>query len=129
MESRSGSCFKTTLKEITMQATMTTVAFARFNIQLAAHQQDQIEIAKLQELLHGAAIWGCADDVEVFYSEENNVVGVSIPVEEDIASVLEAGSVLGICQRIWEESDAYKGSTWLSLVTPTGEVIYSPLSY
>ena len=112
-----------------MQDTTTIVAYARLNIQLAAHQQDAHEIAKLQELLHGAAIWGCADDVEVFYSEENNVVGVSIPVEEDIAAVLEAGSVLGICQRIWEESDAYKGSSWLSMVTPTGEVMYSPLGY
>jgi hypothetical protein len=39
-----------------MQETMTTVAYARFNVQLAYCPNLGQEIAKLQELLHGAAI-------------------------------------------------------------------------
>ena len=107
----------------------TTVAYARFNIQLNKKDISAQAISELQELLHGAAIWGGADDVEVFYLEKSNIVGVSIPVEEDAASILEAGSVLGMCQRTWEESNAVKGSTWLSLTTTQGEIIYSPLGY
>lgn len=106
-----------------------TFAYARLNIQLDPESVTPHEIADLQELLHDSALWAEAEDVEVFYSEKNNIVGISIPVEEDPASILEAGAVLGMCQRAWEDSETVKGSTWLSLITPKGEIIYSPLGY
>jgi hypothetical protein len=71
-----------------MQEIITTVAYARFNIQLKTSNNVEQEVATLQELLYDAAIWGGADDVEVFFSKKNYVVGVSIPVEEDIATNL-----------------------------------------
>lgn len=110
-------------------STTINVAYARFNIKLAAKDTTAQAIAELQELLYGSAIWGGAEDVEVFLSESNSVIGVSIPLEEDLASILEAGSVLGICQRTWEESSVAKGSSWLSIVTANGEVLYSPLGF
>jgi hypothetical protein len=106
---------------------MTTVGYARFNIKLDEGTSAD-EILQLQEQLHDAAVWADAEDHEVFYSEENQIIGVGIPVEEDISSVLEAGAVLGFVKRMWEESEKESSaSTWLSLVGLDGQVIYSPL--
>lgn len=104
-------------------------AYARLNIELKNSDVNPKAIEELQELLYDAAIWGGADDAEVFYIESKNLVGVSIPVDEHPASVLEAGSVLGMCQRTWEESDSLKGTNWLSLATLKGEIMYSPLGF
>lgn len=49
-----------------------------------------------------------------------------IPVGEDITEVLEAGSALGFCNRLFEESGLSNGSVWHSLVSVSGEEIYSP---
>jgi hypothetical protein len=112
-----------------MQATMTPEAFARFNIQITATEEKTADIAKLQQVLHDAAVEACADEFEIFFSELHGIIGVSVPVDLDLASVLEAGNILGYCQRAWEQSDAISGSTWLSLVKQNGEVIDSPLGY
>jgi hypothetical protein len=112
-----------------MQVTTNTVAYARFNIEITATEDKAQAITKLQQVLHDAATEACADEFEIFYSELHDVIGVSVPVDPDLASVLEAGNVLGYCQRAWEESDAIKGSTWLSLVDGNGEVMDSPLGY
>jgi hypothetical protein len=46
---------------------------------------------------------------------------------KDIAEVLEAGAALGICNRIFEESGLSNGRVWHSLVSVSGEEIYSPI--
>lgn len=104
-------------------------AYARLNIELKNSDVNPKAIEELQELLYDAAIWGGADDAEVFYIESKNIVGVSVPVEDDPGTLLEAGSVLGMCQRTWEESSVAKGANWLSLATSKGEIIYSPMGY
>jgi len=65
--------------------------------------------------------------LEVFFFEKDNIAGVSIPVDEDIAEVLEAGSALRICNRMFEESGLSSASLWHSLVSVSGAEIYSPL--
>jgi hypothetical protein len=41
----------------------TTDAYARFNIKLSVEDGTAQDIAELQELLYGAAIWGGAEDI------------------------------------------------------------------
>jgi len=65
--------------------------------------------------------------LEVFFFEKDNIAGVSIPVGEDIAEVLEAGSAMRICNRMFEESGLSSASVWHSLVSVSGAEIYSPL--
>lgn len=76
------------------------------------------------EVLHDAAIWSNTEDFEVFFSEKYSIVGVSIHVGEDIAEVLEAGSALGICNRMFEDSGLSNGTVWHSLVSVFGVEIY-----
>lgn len=45
-------------------------------------------------------------------------------VGEDIAEVLEAGSALGICNRMFEDSGLSNGTVWHSLVSVFGVEIY-----
>ena len=109
---------------------MTTVnsiaAYAKLNIQLST-TLTAAEILKIESVLHDSAIWSNADDFEVFFSEKDNIVGVSIPVGKDIAEVLEAGSALGFCNRMFEESGLSNGTVWRSLVSVSGVEIYSPI--
>ena len=109
-----------------MTTVNSTFAYAKLNIQLTSSLTAE-EILKIESVLHGAATWSNAEDFEVFFSEKDNIVGVSIPVGEDIAEVLEAGSALGFCNRIFEESRLSNGSVWHSLVSVSGEEIYSPI--
>ena len=109
-----------------MTTVNSTAAYAKLNIQLNSSLTAE-EILKIESVLHDAAIWSNADDFEVFFSEKDNIVGVSIPVGEDIAEVLEAGSALGFCNRMFEESGLSNGSVWHSLVSVSGEEIYSPI--
>ncbi len=109
-----------------MTTVNSTAAYAKLNIQLSTTLTAE-EILKIESVLHDAAIWSNADDFEVFFSEKDNIVGVSIPVGEDIAEVLEAGSALGFCNRIFEESGLSNGSAWHSLVSVSGKEIYSPI--
>ena len=109
-----------------MTTVNSTAAYAKLNIQLSTTLTAE-EILKIESVLHDAAIWSNADDFEVFFSEKDNIVGVSIPVGEDIAEVLEAGSALGFCNRMFEESGLSSASVWHSLVSVSGAEIYSPL--
>jgi hypothetical protein len=109
-----------------MTTVNSTAAYAKLNIQLSTTLTAE-EILKIESVLHDAAIWSNADDFEVFFSEKDNIVGVSIPVGEDIAEVLEAGSALGICNRMFEESGLSSGTVWHSLVSVSGAEIYSPI--
>ncbi len=96
--------------------------FARFNIHITKPTTAE-DISKLQAALYDAALWAAADDPEVFFLEDKNVLGVSVEVEEDRLSMLEAGSILGQCQLTYERSDLAIGPTWLSLHDSDGEVI------
>ncbi len=109
-----------------MSTANTTTAYAKLNIQLGTSLTAE-EILKIESILHDAATWSNAEDFEVFFSEKDNIAGVSIPVGEDIAEVLEAGSVLGFCNRMFEESGLSNGTVWHSLVSVSGAEIYSPL--
>jgi len=109
-----------------MTTVNSTAAYAKLNIQLSTTLTAD-EILKIESVLHDAAIWSNANDFEVFFSEKDNIVGVSIPVSEDIAEVLEAGSALGFCNRMFEESGLSNCSVWHSLVSVSGAEIYSPL--
>jgi len=107
----------------------TSIAYACLNIQMRAEDVNPKLIAELQALLHDAAIWADADDAEVFYIESKNIIGVSILVDKDPSSILEAGCVLGMCQRSLEESRMVSVSTWLSIEASNNKIIYSPLGY
>ena len=109
-----------------MTTVNSTVAYANLNIQFKSSLTAE-ELLKIESVLHNAAIWSNAEDFEVFFSEKDNIVGVSIPVGEDIAEVLEAGSALGICNRMFEEPGLSTASVWHSLVSVSGAEIYSPL--
>jgi hypothetical protein len=109
-----------------MTAVNSTFAYAKLNIQLTSSLTAE-ELLKIESVLHDAATWSNAEDFEVFFSEKDNIAGVSIPVGEDIAEVLEAGSALGFCNRMFEESGLSNGTVWHSLVSISGAEIYSPL--
>jgi hypothetical protein len=109
-----------------MTTVNSTAAYAKLNIQLSTTLTAE-ELLKIESVLHDAATWSNAEDFEVFFSEKDNIAGVSIPVGEDIAEVLEAGSALGFCNRMFEESGLSNGTVWHSLVSVSGAEIYSPL--
>ena len=109
-----------------MTTVNSTAAYAKLNIQLNSSLTAE-ELLKIESVLHGAATWSNAEDFEVFFSEKDNIAGVSIPVGEDIAEVLEAGSALGFCNRMFEESGLSNGTVWHSLVSVSGAEIYPPL--
>ena len=109
-----------------MTTVNSTAAYAKLNIQLSTTLTAE-ELLKIESVLHDAATWSNADDFEVFFSEKDNIVGVSIPVGKDIAEVLEAGSALGFCNRMFEESGLSNGTVWRSLVSVSGVEIYSPI--
>ena len=109
-----------------MTTVNSTVAYAKLNIQLTSSLKAE-ELLKIESVLHDAAIWGNAEDFEVFFSEKDNIVGVSIPVGEDIAEVLEAGSALGFCNRMFEEAGLSNGRVWHSLISVSGSEINSPI--
>ena len=109
-----------------MTTVNSTVAYAKLNIKLSSSMKAD-EILKIESALHDAAIWSNAEDFEIFFSEKDNIVGISIPVGEDIAEVLEAGSALGFCNRMFEEAGLSNGSAWHSLISVSGAEIYSPI--
>ena len=109
-----------------MTTVNSTVAYAKLNIQLTSSLTAE-ELLKIESVLHGAATWSNAEDFEVFFSEKDNIAGVSIPVGEDIADVLEAGSALGICNRMFQESGLSNGRVWHALISVSGTEIYSPI--
>ncbi len=87
---------------------------ARFNIRVERSIPAD-RMAALQNALYDAAVWACDDDPEVFFVEKTNVLGVSVSVEDDRLSLLEAGAVLGQCQLAYEKFGKSIGPTWLSI--------------
>jgi hypothetical protein len=103
--------------------------YARFNLQLITPAVDT-DVTKWHEQLHYAATEGYAEDFEVFYSEEEAIIGVSVPYEtDDPMTLLEAGLVLGYCLRCYEslpDTDIFEHN-WCSLHEADGTVVESTL--
>ena len=60
-----------------MTTVNSTAAYAKLNIQLNSSLTAE-EILKIESVLHDAATWSNAEDFEVFFSEKDNIAGVSI---------------------------------------------------
>ena len=101
--------------------------FARFNIQLFPSPDLEKSLLEWEELLADGAVRGCADEYEFFYIAEKRVIGISIPFQsEDPVSLLEAGSALGYCQAVYEESDMEPGEiSWLSINDSDDSIIHT----
>jgi hypothetical protein len=101
------------------------LVYVRTNFLIDSDVSDAI-ISKWQELLHNAALEGGADDVDVFYSDIESIIGVSIPLEEDAMLILEAGHVLGYIHSAVDSSDLKYSEFWMSINDEFGAVIESP---
>jgi hypothetical protein len=104
-----------------------SIAFVRLNVQFSNAAECELNSAKIQEALDDAATWANAEDCEIFYAAEVPLFGINIAVDGDLASVFEAGQVLGICQRIIEEEELGSSCIWSSIHSSNGDVIYSPI--
>ncbi len=102
--------------------------FARLNIHLQNTPEIETTISKLHELLYDAALWAGAEDPEVFFESEKLIVGVSVELENDTMLILEAGAILGQCQRAYEQANfpIKAHAAWFSIVDVDGTVIESP---
>jgi hypothetical protein len=99
--------------------------YARLNLKLKADCATEENIEKWQQILNDAALNGLADDVEVFYVESKQMMGVSIPFEDQM-TLLEAGVALGFCQRSYQDAEVniFEYSS-LALYEADGTVIES----
>lgn len=102
---------------------MSNISFARFNIQFDS-SANEASITEIQDMLFNAALWATAEDPEVFYEENNNIVGISVAIGDSSMSILEAGAILGQCEGAYESSEFDKGKvTWFSIHDDKGGVI------
>jgi hypothetical protein len=109
-----------------MKGNAVSQVYARVNFKISENLGPET-ISEWQKLLHGTALWGGADDVEVFVSEKANVIGVSIPVEPDAMLILEAGHVFGFVAAAVEKSNLRYTHKWMSFNDENGNVIESPV--
>lgn len=102
--------------------------YARLNFKIKDKLATSDNIEKWQKILYNAAVWGETDDAEVFFSDSELVMGVSVPYDDNRLSLLEAGMTLGVCQRIREENkgDIFEYA-WQSLHTEDGTTIESSI--
>ena len=104
-----------------------TQIYARKNFRLPERVTSDI-ISQWQELLHDAAIEGGGfDDIDVFYSEKERVIGVSVPIENDPMLLLEAGAILGYVTAEIDRSGLHSPERWMSIHDENGDVIESTL--
>ena len=109
-----------------------TTKYARFNLQLKPTDGLTALLPEFQQYLHDAAIEGLAEEFEIFYYEQEALIGVSVLFDsDDPMELLEAGSVLGYCLRRYEEyrGDVQVRHTWLSLHDDDEKVEDSVLPY
>lgn len=104
-----------------------SLVFACLNLQLNKSKINQENISNLQNVLHDAALWGLADDAEVFYYENDAILGVSVESENNPLSLVEAGITLGFCQKAIEENaeEGLVEFTWQSIKEADGTIIDS----
>jgi hypothetical protein len=100
--------------------------YARKNFRLEGEVTVDL-ISQWQKLLHDTALWGGADDLDVFYIEDKKIVGVSIPINTDPMLLLEAGEVLGFVTAEVERSSLRSPQCWISVHDELGNVIESPV--
>ena len=99
--------------------------YARFNIHIKHPITDE-EVKELQSDLYNAALWGNAEDPEVFFEENPKIIGVSIHVDNDPMLLLECGSSFGFCHVAYEKFKKVYGPTWISIHDENGNVLESP---
>ena len=104
-----------------------TQIYARQNFRLPTNVTSDI-LSQWQELLNGAALDGGAfEDIDVFFSEKENIIGVSVPIETDPMLLLEAGSILGYVTAEVDRSGLLSPERWMSVHDENGDVIESPV--
>lgn len=104
---------------------MSQPIIARFNIQIEKSIAPD-RMTELQTALYNAALWAASDDPEVFFIEKTQILGVSISVDDDRLSLIEAGATLGQCLTIYENFGESIGPTWFSIHSADGSIIDSP---
>jgi hypothetical protein len=107
-----------------LEALMST-QYARLNLKLKADCATEENTEKWQQILNDAALNGLADDVEVFYVESKQMMGVSIAYDDEM-TLVEAGVALGYCQHAYEDAEVniFEYSS-LALYEADGTVIES----
>lgn len=103
--------------------------FATLNVQIRNNQKTEEAIGNLKKFLESAAYEADAEFFRVFYSAEKDVVGLSIPFDdEDALDIVEAGATLGHCMGQYENSDLSGGYLfWKSIDALNGATLQSPL--
>ena len=110
-----------------MKGNAMSQVFARMNFRLPTDVSIE-QVAEWQSILHDAGIEGGAwDDIDVFYSEKENVIGISVPLENDPMLLLEAGSILGYVTAEVDRSKLQSPQRWISIHNENGNVIESPV--
>lgn len=99
--------------------------YARMNFLLDEVGSTKELIQEWQEVLHDAAIWNDAEDADVFYLEKERVIGVSIPLENDLMLTLEVGVILGAVKVEIEKSKLKFLQNWISIHDANDNVIES----
>ena len=101
--------------------------YARKNFRLPETVTSDI-LSQWQELLHDAAIDGDAeDDIDVFYSVTEKIIGVSLPIKNDPMLLLEVGSVFGYITAQVNRSELNSPERWISVHDENGDAIESPV--
>lgn len=103
--------------------------YATLNVQMRSNQKTEEAIRTMKDFLKGAAHEADAEIFKVFYSAEKDVVGLSIPFnDEDALEIVEAGATLGHCMGQYENSDVSVGFCfWKSIDALDGTTLQSPI--
>lgn len=72
------------------------IRYARINFELSASDCTEAVIHSWLEVLEDAVNWGYSHDYTLFFNQELWIVGVSIPVKNEVVELLEVGAVMGI---------------------------------
>ena len=97
--------------------------YARTNFRIAPDITSDV-LSQWQEILYDTAMYsGTSDDIDVFYSEDEHIIGVSILLEDDPMLVLEAGSVFGYISAVVDRSKLKSSQRWFSFNDELGNVI------
>ena len=91
------------------------VRYARINFELSASDCTEAVIHSWLEVLEDAVNWGYSHDYTLFFNQELWIVGVSIPVKNEVLELLEVGAVMGIVKIEVVLNDLRFENLWLSL--------------
>jgi hypothetical protein len=99
------------------------VRYARINFELSASDCTEAVIHSWLEVLEDAVNWGYFHDYTLFFNQELWIVGVSIPVKNEVLELLEVGAVMGIVKIEVVLNDLRFDNLWLSLEEHDTDVI------